>query len=195
MRRREQFTGFEERSGKLNEAFLLGEVRTQDPEYQKVLKNLGGDSRGYLPFVTAMELAMLFQPVVKALNRETKREERRAQDPANPEKRFANDLRVQIADKLGLATFEELERLKYYTAIGSPLDFFHGVDAFVVLEGEHSSDPKKIVTFDFTLRTEAGAKENAKANVIIRNLDPDSQKALQQIDEIAGQAAVYLRKN
>lgn len=186
MRRHEQFISADERSGKLNETFLLGEVRKNDPEYAKALKRLGADAKGYLPFTLAMELVEMFQPIDSKTHK--------LSDPTNPEKRFANDLRVQIADKLGLETSEELDRLKYYTAIGSPLDFFHGVDAFVILEGKRPSDPKRWATFDFTLRTEASAKANAKADVIIRNLDPDSKKVLEQIDEIAGQAAACLKR-
>jgi hypothetical protein len=189
----EHFRGGVERSGKLHEAMLLGEVRKDTPEYQEQLKNLGADARGYLPFVLAVELAMMFQPLVKTENPWTHRPQLEKQDPTNPEKGFPKDLRLAIAEQLGLESDEEMNRLKYYTAVGSPLDLFHGVDAFIVLEGKNPGDPFKMVTFDVTLKSEASAKQDAKANVIIRELDePISKKYLQQVDDYAKEAAAVL---
>ncbi len=185
---KEHFTGgFEDRSGKIHEMYFLGEVRFESEEYKKALKELGANERGYLPFREAMELVKKFQPI--------DRKTRKIQDPTNPEKPFPRDLRIAIADALGLVTMEELERLRYYTAVGSPLDTFHGIDAFVELEGKTPKEKSQFVTFDITLRTEASAKQGANANVIIRQLTTeDTKKYLKELDEIAAQAAPFLKK-
>ncbi len=186
--RKENFTGdFAERSGKLHEMYLLGEVRFDSEEYKKSLKELGANERGYLPFQEAMKLAKMFQPI--------DRKTRKQQDPTNPEKPFPRDLRIAIADALGLVTTEEMERLRYYTAVGSPLDTFHGIDAFVELEGKTPKEKSNFVTFDITLRTELSAKQGANANVIIRQLTTeDTKKYLKELDEIAAQTIPFLKK-
>lgn len=48
-------------------------------------------------------------------------------DPADPQPRFANDLHAEVAQELGL---EDWSGLKFYTAVNSALDRYHGVDAF-----------------------------------------------------------------
>lgn len=177
---------FVERSGELHEFFLLGEVRHESREYQEELKRRGLNKESYVPFKEAFELVKMFQPI----DRETKK----PQDPTHPKESFPKDLRVAIADALGLTTIEELNRVKYYTAVGSHLDTFHGVDAFIELEGKTPGE-SRIVTFDVTLRTEAAAKKGAKANVIIRELNPeDIKKYLKEVDEIADRAIPFLKK-
>jgi len=59
---------FAERSGKIHEAFLLGEVRHGDLEYSRVLHELGPDTKGYLPYRKALEFAKRFPglPIVLA---------------------------------------------------------------------------------------------------------------------------------
>ncbi len=188
-----EFSGGFERSGKIHETFLLGEVRKDDPEYKKVMQELGADGRGYLPFTQALELTKRFQPLIKTENRWTHQPQLEEQDPANPEKGFPRDLREAIIIALKLETTEDMDRVKYYTAVGSPLDHFHGIDAFVVLEGKNPGDPSRMATFDVTLKTEVSAKRDAKANIIIRELeDPKSKKYLKQLEEIASQAAPFL---
>ena len=171
----------------MHESFLLGDVRHESKEYKEALKNLGVDGRGYLTFKEALDLVKKFQPI----DNETKK----LQDPTHPKKAFPNDLRIAIADALGLATTEELNRLKYYTAVGSPLDLFHGVDAFIELEGKTPEEQSRIVTFDVTLRTEAAAKRGANADVIIRELNAEDKKQyFKNLDAIAAQAAPFLKK-
>lgn len=49
-------------------------------------------------------------------------------DPTDPKPRFANDLHAEVALELGLK--DDWSELRFYTAIGSALDHYHGVDAF-----------------------------------------------------------------
>lgn len=175
---------FVERSGKLHEAFLLGKVRHEDPEYQKALREMGADARGYLPYKKALELAKRFQP----LDPETKK----PQDPTAPWKAFPKELRLTIAEKLGLEDDKEMDRLRYYTTVGSPFDVFHGVDCVIELEGRTPKEENRDVTFDVTLR-DAEEKEGAKADVVVRELhDEDSPEFLGDVDKVAAQAAPFL---
>ncbi len=62
-------------------------------------------------------------------------------DPTDPNVRFANDLHALVALVLGLIDWAEL---RIYTAIGSDLDRWHGIDAFFEFGGAR-------VTLDVTL--------------------------------------------
>jgi hypothetical protein len=96
----------------------------------------------YLPFGKSLELVKAHQPC----------------DPSDPEAGFANDLHASVALALGL---EDWSELKLFTAVGSPLDFFHGVDAFFELRG-------KIVTIDVTINPN---KCVAKADMVLNVSD------------------------
>lgn len=168
---------FAERSGKIHEAFLLGEVRRE-----------GSDVKDYLPYKKALELAKRFQP----LNPETGK----PQDPTNPWKAFPRELRLAIGEKLGIIEDDEaMDRLRYYTAVGSPLDAFHGVDAMIELEGKAPKEESRRVTFDVTLKSEPEAKEGAKADVVVRELhDEDSPEFLTDVEKLAEQALPFLEE-
>jgi len=92
----------------------------------------------YRPYREAMDEVRRFQPG----------------DPSDPECRFANDFHAMVALELGL---EDWSELKFYTAVGSPLDFYHGVDGFFEFCG-------KVVTIDGTTNPE---KLDAKANYVV----------------------------
>ena len=179
---------FAERSGKIHEAFLLGEVRHGDLEYSRVLHELGLDTKGYLPYRKALEFAKRFQP----LDPET----HKPQDPTDPWKAFPKELRLAIAEKLGLEDEKDMDRLHYYTTVGSPLDVFHGVDCVIELEGRTPKEGNRDVTFDVTLQSEPGSKEDVKANVIVRELhEEDSPEFLKDVDEVAAQAVPFLESH
>ena len=88
----------------------------------------------YMPFEQAVEFVKQHQP-----------------DPMK-RSRMVKDLRTRIADLCTDATVP----VKFFTAIGTPLDVYHGVDAFFQ-QGEH------IVTVDISLRE----KESQKADVLL----------------------------
>ncbi len=48
-------------------------------------------------------------------------------NPSDPSNKMANDLHYLVGEKLGLEDFNDL---KLYSALGSPLDLYFGVDAF-----------------------------------------------------------------
>src|SRR3989338_4148340 len=75
-------------------------------------------------------------------------------DPMNPKKPFAAEFRKRVADFLLLSKPEELKGLRFYSAVGkknvSPLDFFHGIDAWI--EYRQEKDSPRVVTLDGTMR-------------------------------------------
>ena len=82
-------------------------------------------------------------------------------DPSDPEPRFASDLHASVALALGL---DDWSTLKFFTAVGSALDHFHGVDCFFVFKG-------KIVTIDVTVNSE---KLIGKADMVLNISDPET---------------------
>lgn len=97
---------------------------------------------GYITYSRAMNLVKSSQPW----------------DPTDPDPRHANNLHALVADRLGI---EDYAMLKLYTAIGSPMDRFHGVDGFFEFMGQ-------IVTIDLTINSR---KDYYKADVIITESD------------------------
>ncbi|MCR4279667.1 MAG: hypothetical protein NUV78_02955 [Candidatus Zambryskibacteria bacterium] len=79
-------------------------------------------------------------------------------DPSDPEPKFANDLHASVALALKL---DDWSRLKLYTAVGSPLDYYHGVDCFFEFEG-------LIVTIDVTVNPN---KLEYKADLVLNVSD------------------------
>jgi len=54
-------------------------------------------------------------------------------DTTDPKPRFANNLHYEVAQELGLSD-AQLSDLHFYTAVGSVLDQYHGVDGFFEYE-------------------------------------------------------------
>lgn len=106
-------------------------------------------SRGrFVPFVEALRLAQINQ----------------SWDPSDPNLRVANDLHAEVALALGLDDWREL---RLFSAVNSPLDFFHGVDGWFEFRG-------RVVTMDVTTNPH---KLSAKADFIIRpeDLGPEAR--------------------
>ena len=75
-------------------------------------------------------------------------------DPTDPEPDFANAVHYRVAEQLSL----DLDQLRFYTAINSPLDHYHGVDGWfeLAVTGQR-------VTIDLTTNPQKG---DYKANII-----------------------------
>jgi len=99
-------------------------------------------NNGYIPRYQAMDVVRENQPW----------------DPSDPEPSEVNDLHAMIALSLDL---EEWASLKFFTAVGTALDYFHGVDAFVEFQG-------KVVTLDLTTHP---AKQEGKADIVVHPND------------------------
>ncbi len=153
---RERFSG---ETGDLFEHDFIGQVDTKSPEYQKALRETqlkeakAGKTGNYIRFRSALDLAKKFP----------------AYDPTNPTKPFGRDIRVALQDLLKLETPEDMDRLRFYTASGTPLDKFHGVDAFVEYTDKDGTIYR--ATFDLTINPQ---KQGYKSDIIVQEKDlPD----------------------
>ena len=158
-----------EQTGDIFEWQFIGQVDTKNPEYQKALweaqneEDKEGLKDGYIRFKK-------FQPY----------------DPTNPDKPFARDIRIALQELLKLTSDEEMDKVKFYTASGTPLDKFHGVDAFIEYEENPQEDPYR-ATFDFTMNPQ---KQAYKGDIVVIGKDlPDPKlnpkEYLQKIEELA----------
>lgn len=170
-----------EQTGGLFEWQFIGKVDTENRDYQKELKKLQeegareGATNGFIKRAKAMELVRKFQPC----------------DPTNPyQKPFSRDIRVSLIDLMiikGLISDddEDKNRIKFYTAVGTPLDKFHSIDAFI--EFEDKNGKKYPVTFDLTLNQN---KQEYKSDIVVNelpdpNLDDEKIKYLATIEQYA----------
>jgi len=136
-------------SGRMNERDALGEFRAS-AEGLRAFKEEANE-RGYIPRGRAIELVRKY----------TK------EDPTNPSKPFSKELRLAVLDELGLVDDTDLDRVRVHTAVGTPLDVFHGVDGWIEFVPERGSPV--VVTLDVTMDT---GKLEHKADIIVQQF-PD----------------------
>ncbi len=98
-------------------------------------------------------------------------------NPTDPSNKIANDLHFLVAQQLDL---ENLNDLKFYTALHSPLDIHHGVDAFFEI-----GDTR--FTLDFSLKH----KIDHKADYLV-NEDMTTEVGREALSKIVAQ---YLKRN
>ncbi len=102
-------------------------------------------------------------------------------DPTDPEPDIANNLHAYICIKLGL---EEWSEVAFYSAVGSPLDRWYGIDAFFQFRGE-------VVTIDLTTNPK---KRQYKADLIVHPYMVERSELEQLGQQIAHLFRESLRK-
>ncbi|MFZ2681795.1 MAG: hypothetical protein WAZ14_01750 [Patescibacteria group bacterium] len=141
-------------------------------EYEQAYRRLAKERGGYLPYEKAQSLIREFTP----------------DDPTNPSKEFARDLRLAICEILELEG-EEADIVKIYSALGTALDIYHGVDAWIEidLDGLHAE-----ASMDVTHRSDK-LDDGHKADVILGDiLEPENAKYLAEVDKYAETVADVL---
>ncbi len=127
-----------------------------------------------MDFAAAAELVKKFQPWP---------------DPTNPQKDFLKELRLSLAEQLDLDD-QMANNLTMYTAVATPLDVYHGVDAFVEyrLPDGHTLQ----ITLDVTLNEKKINTTGGRANFIVSDI-PDISEGqdayLAAIEKCAQQTA------
>jgi hypothetical protein len=137
-------------SGRIYEAETFGSG-ISSTKWLSRARELGMNEKGYLPRAEALRLARETQEC----------------DPTNPRTQFEKDLRLEIIDRLsekGLLDEGQEDDVKIYETVGTPLDVFHGVDAFV--EVKTKDGRYYIVTMDETMRPDK-LKDGAKADIVL----------------------------
>lgn len=168
--------------GKEYEYDLVGRVNINNPKYWEELKCLQekAKSQGYkpfqkdsLPFKDAIEFTKNFQ----------------LDDPTNPTRDFARELRLAFAEKLGLEKDEDLEKLKLYSCVDGPLDA-HGIDFFISYLASPKQKKEFIITFDITKNPK---KDSGNADLIVTNI-PDPEDSDFNEDEYLNKIDVFAKK-
>jgi hypothetical protein len=110
----------------------------------------------HLPYKVAMARVRMNQPA--------------GWNPKDPASKCMNNFHTLVAEALETTDYSEL---KLFSAVGSPLDFFHGVDAFFEFQG-------RIVTIDVTKNPH---KLEGKADFILQECVLEDEIALQAYAE------------
>lgn len=164
-------------SGTELEYDLFDAVKTSDPEYLAAYKAMRPAENGYLPWHQAIELAKKFQPA----------------DPTNPRKEFYRELLIAVQEKLGIDIARNPDAIKAYTAVGTPLDTFHSVDAFLT---RTENGRESTVTLDASLRREK-IEDGAKADEVITDVpdvEEDEDGYLAAIEMYADRVVKHFRQ-
>jgi hypothetical protein len=98
-------------------------------------------------------------------------------------------LHATLADKIGL---EDYKDLRFYTAVGSQLDFKHGVDAFFEVD---MNGKTFVVTLDVSMNERKKDESDIKADVLISmpgdGLDPklkeDKEEYHKKLEEVSNE--------
>ncbi|MBI2474887.1 hypothetical protein HYV69_00455 [Candidatus Uhrbacteria bacterium] len=134
-----------------NDAFGRVDVSKEHEEAFRIMK----DKYGFLSLDKLLDL-------VRRYTRE---------DPTNPKKPFARELRQAVIEQLGIETVEDMDRVKFYSAVGTHADILEGVDAWI----EYTDDDagRVVVTLDITKNPN---KDSWKADVIIPEVADESDE-------------------
>ena len=173
-----------EKSGPIQELDLLGSVDAANAKYREALHAYLARNKPWIDKiarrenVSPEEKEKLFFEAVALV------ESFPAEDPTQPSKPILRDLRLQVAEKLGMED-EDLDRIKAYTSVDSPLDILFGGDMFLRIDGRDPDRASVYITFDYTTNPD---KKTTKADVLIKELpDPDleEEKYIKAVDEVA----------
>lgn len=115
-------------------------------------------------------------------------------NPTAPMKEFASDVRLEIADQIGFGTNEEMESLRFYTAVDTAYDILSGVDAWVEVDLGNGKIAE--VRLDATLNPDKNSK-TAKSDIVIRKVPKSShgdEAYFNNVERYGGQIATLLKK-
>lgn len=167
-----------ERSGTLAEAEMIGTIDTANPEYQrKAVKWLDSSE----PLLKKLREHRISQREKDALFNtgfwfveSLPEHQNDGGNAARSEKPMMKDLRVAVAEALELVSDEDKKRVRVYSAVGTPVDAYLGIDGFVKVLDRARVEPPVYITFDYTIRAD---KDKARADVLIKELpNPDLEK-------------------
>ena len=190
--------GRHEYGGHLAEYDTLGEcnlgeeyLRAWKERSEQYLKRSGkqGSMNGYLPYKESLDII---------------REHINPDRALEPERSFANDLRIEVIDELGFGTDEDMDRVRYYPAggkweqgKGSALDRFHGVDAWIEVE---TSEGPLVVTLDASKKVKSynpdyvAGEGLLKADLWVPEVPDTPDETDKMIQSLARQVVTVLKK-
>ncbi len=156
-------------TGRMHETDLFGSLKI-DPNARKRYEQLYERFKqpdGYVNYNRSMDLVRRSYP---------------EGEEVNPDKEFAKDLRLEVLDIFEIPD-DQADSIRFFSAVGTPLDVFHGVDAWIEV-----SDPDQgrvEVTLDASLKPDK-VQEGYKADVIVGDIpDPSDPDYLKKVEEYA----------
>jgi len=112
-------------------------------------------------------------------------------DPTDPQPDFANTVHYYVFNGLGL----EAENVRFFTAVKSPLDRFHGVDAWFEIDDDTTTT---VITIDVTMNPnkETGHKADIIFLVPSGGLDRkvDKGQFLEYSQKLANEVIEFFHK-
>lgn len=179
-------------SGESYEADLLGEVnyRKEDLKKYQDRKNYS-DSETYLRYKDSVEFAMEHQPSYfdQSEGKETEWNPESPPLQAPLLNELVTELRYKLQNQENLIS-EDSEVLGF-TAVGSPADIYHNIDAFIIIKDE--KEKNKVLTIDVTQRDKSA---DNKADIVVKgDLPPDDSDArIEAGEKLASKAVEILKK-
>lgn len=161
------------------------ESRAPVPEGNLAERALLGDVRNHKDFELD-EIPVSYEEALADVKANQK------DDLDNPRATFANELRIELLDQLGLVEREDWKRLRYYTAVGSAFDTQYRCDAFFEFDRESNPelDPNTIrITIGVTTNPDKAKRLHLKTDVEFL-VPPDGFDGTEnEFDDIIYQAA------
>ncbi len=172
MGRGDTFVRRDRYTGKMNEEDAFGRFRMTE-EYEKAFQTLKGKI-GFVPLEKLMDLVRRYTN----------------EDPTNPKKPFARELRQAVIEQLGIESVEAMDRVKFYSAVGTHADVFEGVDAWMEYIDEEVGPV--VVTLDITINPN---KDEWKADVIIPEVadESDGEKLIEDAEKFGAMVVSKLQ--
>ena len=153
-------------SGRMNELDTFGKFLAKEG-YQQALEAVETGEKKYVNHSDSLDLIRRFA----------------TEDPTNPTKQFTRELRLAVIDALKLEEDEDLDRVRFFTAVGTPADIFHGIDGWI--EYVQPNGKTVLVTLDTSLRKKEEGE--FKADFII----PEIADAVTDGELFDSQVATY----
>jgi len=153
-------------TGRMLENSYFGEVPVTE-EMRREFRSLEEEHGGRIP------AAEMFGVVRK----------HQVDDPENPRRDLPREIRLAVADRLKVSE-DDLDNVKFYSAVGTPVDHLLGVDAWIEYD-DPSREVSAIGTMDVTYRQDK-IQEGHKADVVFGELsDINSDEYLDEVEDIA----------
>lgn len=145
------------KSGENVEGELLDRVIKKNERAQEFYKEK------YVPYKEALKDVRLRQPW----------------SPYDPKRPFARDVRLEVIDRLGFTDKAGFEHVGFFTAVGSALDYYHGVDAFLEVALDIDLAKLERTPRESVMRSDykPGTYVRVTLDVTTREKDADEQKA------------------
>lgn len=196
--RQQRMEAAKERSGHLAESEMVGSIDTDDPDYRRAAEQWYGANGGLVQKfregrLSERERAALFSGAWRLIENlpEYRQRPERTTNPPSP---LLRDLRIAVADRLEFVSEEDLDRIKAFTAVGTPIDKHLGIDFFLRVDPKDRARLPIHVSGDYTIEE---GKERTRADVLVKQLpnpDTDDEAYVAAVDQVADAFVLQYRR-